>query len=288
MAVFHIVGRLGSGKTLWSVTKMINDLLFTDKHIYTNILLRDFWDKKLVDFFCTGLRQVYKYLRSPFPDLPQYKRHLASRYINRYHYFNDINECINECFALGEAPESSRLMYWDEIHLDLNSREWKSTSKDTIKFFSMSRKLGFDIYIISQLKGAVDRQMRDLADVSYEIKNLKFLQPFGLKIFPAVGVLTKRWSNQGGDSAKTVSMGFGFVKYSDEYGQFYNTGQIVANKEFTQKDIKLWVCVPEHSGFCGHCKHIGFQMKYGRFVSRYYPRNDEEIASFKGEGVCHE
>jgi hypothetical protein len=261
--IVHVVGRLGAGKTLFAVSKIISALLFTDKLVVTNIRLVDYWDKLLAYRQVRGLLGFIKFLLSPFSDLRSYCLFRASEFSSRYIYFPDFAPAIQYCFSLSPISEGSRLFIWDEVHLDLNARAWKSQSLDIIKFFSMSRKLGFDILIISQLQGAVDRQLRELADISYMLKNLKWLRIFG-----NTGLLVKRWANKGFDAGgSSVFLGAGVVRYSNSDISFYDTKQLL-----TEKDVKsplLWsqVC---SGGVCSPCVYFRFYLRYSGFVMKYY------------------
>jgi len=272
--VYHVAGRLGSGKTLYCVNRIVDAFLYGDQHIYTNIRLVDGWDFLFSKYRCRGVLSFLRFFLMPFNTLFDYRLWIAAGVASRYHYIPTLDAAVSACMALGAAPEGSRLFIWDEIHLDLNSRAWKSTNKDYIEFFSMSRKLGFDILMTSQLRGSVDRQMRELADVGYEFKNLKHLKPFGIPIIPVnVGLLVKRWANKGMDAvdSKTVFVGAGIVRYSSEVSNFYNTRQIVS--EHDNSVPHLWSSGKE-GGLCGRCHRNKFFIKYGNFVKEY---GSEEI-----------
>jgi hypothetical protein len=265
--VTHVVGRLGSGKTMWAVQKITELLMSSEIDIYTNIKFRDYWDYSLASHKLGGLGSFIKFLLSPFYSRYAFKKFLAGSYVNRYHYFSDISSAVERCMTLPEAKEGTRLFVWDEIHLDLNSRSWKSTSMDMIKFFSMSRKLGFDVVIVSQLRGAVDRQMRDLADISFELKNMKHFRPFGLPIFPEVGLLVKRWANKGFDVAdKSIMVGAGVVRYGSYVGKVYNTMQLLTERIVEPPKAWYGTSVSEK---CSSCVYQDFYIMHHDFVSEY-------------------
>jgi len=273
--IYHIVGRLGSGKTMYAVNKIVETLVYSNREVYTNIRLVDFWDYHLSNYLCKGFKSFIKFIISPIDDFKSFKMYLASKYVSRYHYIPDLKDAVAECFKLGSSEENSRWFIWDEVHLDLNSRMWKTTSTDMIKFFAMSRKLGFNVLMISQLRDAVDRQMRDLADVSYMFKNLKHFRPFGIPIIPFnIGILTKRWANKGFDRSdgKSVFIGAGVVRYSSEIGHFYDTMQIVSEK--IAEVPKVWY-TSEKQKHCLDCVYLQYYFKFCNFISLYYPHDRE-------------
>jgi hypothetical protein len=267
--VFHVAGRLGSGKTFWCVHKIIETLVFTRKEIVTNIRLVDFWDMLLGIYVSKGIKSFIKFIISPFPDLYNFRLWLAASYVDRYRYFSDIVEAVDYAFLKGEAFEGSKLFIWDEIHLDLNAREWKTTSKKMIQFFSMSRKLGYDVIIVSQLRSAVDRQMRDLADISYELKNMRNWKFFNISLFPNVGLLIKRWANKGFEHGGGMFVGAGIVRYGSNIGQFYDTMQLLTDK--TKKDPQTYSSI--NRGVCSSCAYMQYYINYSDFVFRYAPRS---------------
>ena len=271
MAVFHVVGRLGSGKSLYCVQRLVDALVYSDKHIYTNVRLKDFWDLALAKWISAGLKSFTKFLISPMRDLASYRLFLAKNICERYHYIGDLSKCVDMCFELGPGPESSRLLIWDEIHLELNSRDWKRTSGKMIQFFSMSRKLGFDILMISQIKGAVDRQLRDLADQCFTLKNLRNLKPFGLKIFPPVGLLSKRWGNTMSSDDKGMLVGAGIVRYNSSIAEFYDTKQILTDK--TLPPPQLWSATHGKGDKCFNCNYQQFYIEYRDFIENFYPED---------------
>lgn len=70
------------------------------------------------------------------------------------------------------AKESSIKLYIDEAQLLFNSRDWsRSDRMEWIRFFTQHRKLGYDVYLITQNDRMLDRQIRSLAQ--YEFKHRK-------------------------------------------------------------------------------------------------------------------
>ena len=64
-------------------------------------------------------------------------------------------------------------LFIDECAVYFNARNWNdSKRKDWIKFFhSQHRKLGYDVYLVTQFDSMVDKQVRAL--VEYEFKHRK-------------------------------------------------------------------------------------------------------------------
>lgn len=70
------------------------------------------------------------------------------------------------------GKESQCLLVFDEAGTVFNARDWNvkpSERKEWIKFFSQSRKLGYDVIMIAQDMRMIDRQIRSLSE--YEVKH---------------------------------------------------------------------------------------------------------------------
>lgn len=88
----------------------------------------------------------------------------------------------------------NRWLALDEGHFWFFSRMWERISLQDVQFWSLSRKIGVDVSIVTQRWGAVDATVRELAQniwharplVSREVR----LQPFGLglRLWNATGV----------------------------------------------------------------------------------------------------
>jgi hypothetical protein len=271
--VTHIIGKLGSGKTLYAVKQIIDTLLNTDKEVYTNVRLNDFWDYTLSETVIHGLSSTVKYFLAPFADRQIYRAWMAGRYAKRYHYYSSLQQLVEVCQALPETKEHTRFFVWDEIHLELHSRQWKNTMMEVIDFFTKSRKNGFDVLFITQLKSALDRQVRDLAECVYELKNLSNWRPLGYKIFPHVGILSKRYSDANSDAGmkKGMFMGFEFIRYGSRYTRFYNTMQKLFSSSVPLPAPKLWSSEYSERAVCASCGYMSFFVKWKSFVDEFKP-----------------
>lgn len=68
--------------------------------------------------------------------------------------------------------EGAIKLYIDECSLMFNARDWsRSDRKAWVRFFQLHRKLGYDIYLITQFDTMIDKQVRAL--VEYEVKHRK-------------------------------------------------------------------------------------------------------------------
>jgi hypothetical protein len=77
---------------------------------------------------------------------------------------------------VGRLQEHSRLLVLDEVGRFLNSRDWKSIPKNYFAFFSLSRRLGYEILLLTQDLSLIDKQIRDLCQHEIRISNLKYFR----------------------------------------------------------------------------------------------------------------
>lgn len=78
--------------------------------------------------------------------------------------------------------EGSCLLIIDEASVIFNARDWQKCVDRLkwIKFFAHSRKLGFEVILVTQDLRSVDRQIRNLADVEIKHINWKSIPGLGL------------------------------------------------------------------------------------------------------------
>lgn len=105
--------------------------------------------------------------------------YVGNELLSPYYLQDFAQNYISERKENNQKPiqEGQIKLYIDECQLLFNARTWNEKSrKDWIKFFTLHRKLGYDIYLIAQFDYMIDKQIRSL--VEYEIKHRK-LNNFG-------------------------------------------------------------------------------------------------------------
>lgn len=83
------------------------------------------------------------------------------------------------------GDESSCLLIIDEAGIFFNARDWQvqgERRKNWIKFFSQSRKFGYDIIMVAQDPRMIDRQIRSMAE--FTVKHVKMRNYIWLKWLP--------------------------------------------------------------------------------------------------------
>lgn len=135
MAVYIVTGKLGSGKTLLAVQK-IQDYLRAGRSVAVNIDVR-------MEKLCKPDNRYSRLVR--LPDLPT---------------ADDLIGLGMGCEVYDEAKFGG--IFLDEAGVWLNSRDWNSGGRgDLLKFFLFLRKRRWDLWLLVQNIGAIDKQVRD-------------------------------------------------------------------------------------------------------------------------------
>lgn len=115
--------------------------------------------------------------------------------------------------------ESQCLLIFDEAGVLFNSRDWNIKGherKEWIKFFSQSRKLGYDVILIAQDIRYIDRQIRSLAE--YEVKHRDLRKYMWFKYLP-IRLFAAVYFWTGGSFRGSVR----FVPFSKRIASRYDT-----------------------------------------------------------------
>lgn len=104
---------------------------------------------------------------------------------NNFHYVpndqlnpSDLIRYSVEYFNGKRVREGELLLVIDECQLLFNSREWqKSGRAEWLSFFTQHRKFGYDVILIAQFDGMVDKQIRSL--IEYNVIHRK-VSNFGI------------------------------------------------------------------------------------------------------------
>lgn len=107
------------------------------------------------------------------------KQKLPFLYVDNMDMNPDMLISYSQKFFNGRRiKEDSILLVIDECQLIFNSREWQKTGrKEWLSFFSQHRKYGYEVVLVAQFDGMIDRQIRSL--IEYNIIHRK-ASNFGL------------------------------------------------------------------------------------------------------------
>ena len=134
--VFVVQGKLGGGKTLYGVDKLVNAIQ-DGRKCASNV------DLYLTQF--TGRNSSKTYYR--LPDKP-----------TKF----DL-ECLGRGCAVGTSEDKFGILLLDECAHWFNARNWQdSSNQELIQYLLYIRKLGWEVYLLIQDESALDKQARKL------------------------------------------------------------------------------------------------------------------------------
>lgn len=178
-----VEGPPGSGKS-YSCVKRIIDALDQGKVVATNVDLMPGWSE-------TAARA--NFLRRCVPGrVSNYVR----SYEDRLFVSGDLDELLR--VRIPGTKEGRGVMVLDEAHNWCNARFWTDGDRSTlVRFFSQHRKLGWDVYLITQRAENIDVQIRSLAEYRITLRNLRRMKVWGIPLLP-FNFFLALWSWEGG------------------------------------------------------------------------------------------
>lgn len=182
--IYAVKGRPGGGKSYYAARKAIQELML-GKCVVSNVTLRPGWEEKAAQ------HAYFSRMRGKSID------EIASGLLSRYHQLDpDDTDALRELFRVRVAGEreSRGVAILDEAHNWLNARKWNDGDRqDYVAWFTQHRKLGFDVYLLSQAIESIDAQIRRLIEYYVVLRNLKRwkvvgISPIPMNIFIAITV----------------------------------------------------------------------------------------------------
>lgn len=250
MSIHFILGKPGGGKSRWAAEKLIEQLVDTDRVVFTNLPVN--W------------QNLNHYLQTKYP----------KREINLFERLVELDDEQSSEFwtyrppglKMGEAGEYHRIARltkeeWtakkrpdysgvkdkgvcymiDEVHNHYNARSWMDTGRDVLYYNSQHRHLSDIVYFITQDLELVDKQFRFLAQDYCHCMNLSKVKVSFWKM-PKMFVWHLRVSPA--ENSPVVETGT-FPLDKDGIASTYYTTRLVkggkADTEEKRKGIPWWV-----------------------------------------------
>jgi hypothetical protein len=158
--IYYVTGILGSGKSYYGVRKLARGLL-EGKAVVSNIRLADGWEERVLKH-----SHFYKMARK------DRKNYMVREIQSRYLYEPDLPKLIST--RIKGKGEGRGVMVIDEAHNELNHREWQEANqKIFLRKLSLSRKRGWQVYLLSQHKDNTDASARRVAQMEIRLVNWK-------------------------------------------------------------------------------------------------------------------
>ncbi|MDK9734474.1 DUF2075 domain-containing protein [Vibrio sp. B511a] len=149
MAVFLITGVPGSGKSAWTTENVVlKNLQQKKRKVITNISLNVQYLTEILEID-EDLIRIVESKKGDFSDT----------FLHKEDYLDDWR---NE---KGQAP----VVIVDEAHFSLNKQRKKNEVLEIEEFFSTHRQAGYDIYLITQDRNRLPRDILGFIDTNYEI-----------------------------------------------------------------------------------------------------------------------
>lgn len=141
-------------------------------------------------------------------------------------YLMTFSEGVRERKHIKRLPEDYIYLVIDEAQLIFNCRNWGDKErKEWVKFFTLHRKLGYKVILITQMSKMLDNQIRGLLE--YEIIHRKFSN-FGLRGWfislvlcsPTLFACVRVWS------AMNERIDCEILRYSRRIAKMYDTSKL--------------------------------------------------------------
>lgn len=163
MPIHVILGKPGSGKSLYATSRVIDELVNGQRNIVTNLPLRP--------------ERLNEYLQKRYPKancrMVERLRILTDdemREFWKYRGPGDVEDASSGTLALGVAPHGVAY-FLDEAHIAFNARDWATLGRGALHYLSQHRKLGDIVWPITQAPGNLDKQFRSVAEDFTVLRN---------------------------------------------------------------------------------------------------------------------
>lgn len=188
------VGKLGAGKS-YSATKQVWKLIHQGKNCYVN------WQIDFTKYFEKKRKSLWYRLWNPI------------RVIGKIYYW----ETLEDLYTLKNGE-----VFFDESHMAIDARDFKSLPKNFKTKLTQSRKYGLNLHFISQHQGQVDVYVKRLCNEI--VVRSGFWRFFLWRSYDSKYMDTL--DNPAYPPAK--SNGFGFYWFSKKFAGSYNTMELFA------------------------------------------------------------
>lgn len=170
----YVTGPLGAGKSAYGTRKMARALL-SGRVVATNTRFVDGWESKL-------LKHAGFYRMAGKKARREYEREVRERYF----YSADLQTLVN--LRLRGHGEGRGVRVIDEAHNAMNNRDYAANNqKIVLRKMTLSRKRGWDDYIIAQNKDNTDVALRRVASIEIRLidwQQITKIPVLGVKLLP--------------------------------------------------------------------------------------------------------
>lgn len=219
--IYFFTGRPGNGKSL-HMAEIIYHALRSGKNVIANF--------DIDDTFTFTDRNCYKYGWFFYEPNCYWLNNAYLNKTDRYSYLDGLYNyalMFHKRDSQGRMKEHQTLLVLDECQELFNTRTWNRKDRlDWCSFFRQHRKLGYDVYLISQDDKVIDKQIRNILEYEIEHRCVNNYKLFGKvlgwlcggKLFVAI----TRWYARKGKNDSFISSQYfiGRKKYYDLYNSY--------------------------------------------------------------------
>lgn len=185
-SIHVILGKPGSGKSLYAVVRLIRELLETERNIVTNLPLR-------LDRLNEYLQKLYPERNLRILDRVRLLSETELRFFWKFRGDGDVappelallesthgemarNQLLKSLDIWARTPSAGDVgrgvcYMLDEAHIAFNARDWANIGKAALFYLSQHRKLGDIVWVITQAPGNLDKQFRSVAEDFTVLRN---------------------------------------------------------------------------------------------------------------------
>jgi hypothetical protein len=152
MSIHVILGKPGSGKSLYATSRVLDELVNGSRNVVTNLPLHP--------------GRLNEYIQQKHPQLD-------ARLVQRLRILTDdeIKSFWDFRGPDGDKGAKGVAYFLDEAHIAFNAREWASLGKQALHYLSQHRKLGDVVWPITQAAPNLDKQFRSVAEDFTVLRN---------------------------------------------------------------------------------------------------------------------
>jgi len=169
MPIHIVLGKPGSGKSLYATSKVVEELANGTRNIVTNLPLRP--------------DALNEYLQKRFPDrdcrMVQRLRILTDDELKTFWHYRGPDYESKSWIPPIVGADPGVDYYLDEAHIGFNARDWATIGRGALHYLSQHRKLGDRVWPITQAPGNLDKQFRSVAEDFTVIRN-EYTAKFGI------------------------------------------------------------------------------------------------------------
>lgn len=195
MTVYCVTGKPGAGKTAYAVDRVILKAARRGRMVATNVPMNPGWESMLARV--PGRSEAWRNQRA-------FKYQANTHVVNRWEDLFYIGLACDVCGSQEpwlcsierghRASEGRGVAVMDESSQKLNARTWdidpEMDSKKAavqarlarIDFLKEHRKLGWDVYLVSQDLDMLDKQVRELVEYEIRMRNIKNAKMVGIPL----------------------------------------------------------------------------------------------------------